>query len=361
MKRVILVIFLAILILAAACSKQTKPETSRKKMPILIQVAAVKKGEFNKYLHYKGTVDPWRKANIIPDVAGRVDKIFKKQGDMVGKGELLAELDTTTLKLQLKQAEAGYAVADASYKDASLNYKRFKKLFEKKAISQIQLEKAQLGLEAADTQRKSSEANLNVIKHTLGNAYMKAPFSGVITAKYVEEGDMINPMMGVGPGILSLMDLSEVKVILAIPAEDIETVMVGQRCEVVVNSLPDVKFEGRVFSKNLAADPISKTFKVEIQVNNPQMRIKAGIFAEVNIETYRNSEVMMIPLSALIDNNFVILFDNGKAKKVKIVLGEVNNTKCEVLAGLQEGDQVIIEGNYDLKDGSPVKVAGAVK
>ena len=361
MRRLFFVILVFLLVIFTGCSKNNNKKNMLKKKPVLVKVETVKRAVFIKTLSYKGTVSPWKKANIVPDVSGRIDKIYKKPGDVVNKGELLAELDTTTLKLQLKQATAGMAVANASYKDALLNYKRLKKLYERTAISQMQYEKAQLALEAADTQKKNAEANLNVVKHTLDNSYMKAPFDGIITTKYLEEGDMINPMMGMVPGVLALMDLSNVKIIFNVPAEDIEKIMINQRCKIEVSSLAGETFSGEVYSKNLAADPVSKTFQVEVKVKNPEIKIKAGVFAEVNIEIFSKADAILIPLSALTNESYVVLYENGKAKKVNVTVGDRNERECEILNGLRGGESVIVEGNYDLKEGSSIILEGEGK
>lgn len=356
-------LLLTIGIIFAGCSKKEEKKTVYEKKPIPVKVEKVKRGILSRGLNYKGTVLPWQRANIGPDTAGRIARIYKKPGDTVSKDALLAELDTTTLKLQANQAEAALAVARAAYKDALLNHERLQKLYEKNAISQMQLEKAALALEAADTQQKSAEAGLNSVKHMLNMSYMRAPFAGIITSKNMEEGDMINPMMGSSmgnSGVLTLMDLKKVKITLDVPTEDIEKINIGQKCMVKVDTYPDEIFEGEIYSRNLAADTISKTFKVEVKVDNPDIKIKAGVFAEVKIEISSKANVLILPISALIeqDNNaYVVLYNEGIAKYKNIKVGQRNNESFEILEGLQEGEQVVVEGNYDLKEGTLITAA----
>jgi RND family efflux transporter MFP subunit len=355
------VVILIILALNGGCSKEKDKSTTLEKKPIYVKVQEVKQGVLVKRLSYKGNVLPWKKANIGPDTSGRILKIYKKPGDKVKKGEQVAELDTTTLKLNLKQAEAAFEVAKAAYKDALLNYQRLKKLREKTAISQMQLEKAELALESADTRKKSAEAALNVVKHTLTNSDMRAPFDGVVTSKNMEEGDFINPMMGMGASVLTLMDLTKVKIAVDIPSEDIEKIQIGQDCKIKVNSLEDELFSGNVYSKNLAADPLSKTFKVEVVLENPGMKIKAGVFAEVKIEILRKENILLVPHSAVIDESYVILYNNGTAKKAKVKVGEKNEEKYEIVEGLSQNQQVVVTGNYDLKEGAKISLKGENK
>ncbi len=348
-----------LLVLLAGCSEsQNKKQTNEStRNPVKVKVQKPEQGTLTKTLDYKGTVFPWKRANIGPDISGRIHKIYKKQGDTVKKGELLAELDSTTLKLRLKQANAALDAAKAAHKDALLNVRRLENLYAKSAISKMQLEKAKLNLDTLETQEKNAKATLDVVQHNLGTCYMRAPFTGIITSRNMEEGDVINPMMGMGVSVLTLMDLSKVKVILAVPSEDIEQIVTGQVCNIKVSTLKDQTFTGEVYSKNLAADPVSKTFKVEIKIKNPEIRIKTGVYAEVSIVILRRENCLLLPLSALMkdgEKSFVVLYDNGKAKFKTIKAGEKNDHQFEVLEGLTGNELVVTEGNYDLKNNAPI-------
>ncbi|MDQ1353249.1 MAG: Efflux transporter periplasmic adaptor subunit [Acidobacteriota bacterium] len=350
---------LAVCVVFTGCSKNNgDKKVVYEKKALQVKATKVKRGVLTQELSYKGTVLPWLRANIGPDAAGRVEKIYKKPGDIVNKNDLLAELDTTTLKLQEKQAEAGLAVANAAYKDALLNHQRIQKLYEKTAVSQMQLEKAALALEAADTQQKSAEAALNTVKHMLNMAYMRAPFAGIITSKNMEEGDIINPMMGMSmgsSGVLTLMDLKKIKITLDVPSEDIEKIKIGQKCQVKIETYQDDVFDGEIYTRNLAADTISKTFKIEVKVDNPEIKIKAGVFAEVKVEIFKKENILLLPIPALIeqgDTTSVVLYNDGAAKYKNIKVGQRNDGVFEVLEGLEEGQQVVVEGNYDLKEGT---------
>jgi len=361
MKKILFALLLVLVLTFTFCSKKAEQATEQQK-PLLVKAELPQKGTLAKYFNYNGTVSAWKTANIAPDASGRVGRILKKQGDKVGQGELLATLDMTSLELMQKQARAAVAVAQTSYQNAKLNEERMKKMLENKAVSSMQYENTKLALDAADTQLKSAKANLDLVDYTAKNALMKAPFAGIIAAKNMEEGDMINPMMGMGQSILTLMDLSKVKVVVDAPAEEIERIQIGQKCLVKISSLPGDVFVGKVYSKNLAADPLSKTFKVEVSIENPQMQIKAGVYADIAIEYIRKENVYLLPLSALLSGDKeVIVNDNGVAHKRSIVLGERNGTRFELVAGVRPDEQVLVEGNYDLKEGSAIVMSGDKK
>jgi|GEM_PF-874506 len=350
MKRIVF-FFLFVSVFFLACSKNGKNDQQLEKKPILVKVETAKTGTLSISLNYKGTVTAWKTANITPEVAGRIGRIYKKQGDKVKRGDLLAELDATALTLQFKQAQAAAAVTESAYKDALLTHDRMKTMLEKRAISQIQYEKAQLGLDAADTQMKSAKANLDLVMYSMKKSAMRSPFDGVVAAKVLEEGDMINPMMGMGACVMIVMDLSKVKVLIDVAAEDVERVAIDQPCKVHVSSREE-NFTGKVYSKNLAADPMSKTFKTEVVIDNPQMKIKPGVYADISIEVIRKDNILLLPLSALLGNRQVVLYKGGKALKREVRIGLRNHKNFEILSGVTEGDIVVTEGGYDLKDGA---------
>ncbi|MDD8012858.1 MAG: efflux RND transporter periplasmic adaptor subunit [Acidobacteriota bacterium] len=357
----IAIALLALVLTLTFCSRKGEQATEQQK-PLLVKAELPQKGTLAKYFNYKGTVSAWKTANIAPDASGRVGRILKKQGDRVGQGELLATLDMTSLELQQKQARAAMAVAQTAFQNAKLNAERMKKMLDNKAISAMQYENTQLALDAADTQLKSAKANLDLVDYTARNAYMKAPFAGIIAARNMEEGDMINPMMGMGQSILTLMDLSKVKITVDVPAEEIEKIRIGQKCLVKISSRADEAFTGEVYSKNLAADPLSKTFKVEIKIDNPEMKIKAGVYADISIETIRKDGIFMLPLTALLaGDKQVMINENGIARKRAVSLGLKNGTRFEVVSGVRPDELVIVEGSYDLKDGTVVVMAGDKK
>ncbi len=358
MKKTMLIVLLFALVLMAGCSGD-KSETDgeeKARQAVAVSTAVIERGDLLRSLDYKGTVIPWRQANITPDVSGRVARIYKQPGDRVERGDLLAELDLVQIDLQLQQARAALAVASASRTDAEMQEKRLAALLEKDAVARMQHEKAQLALEAARTQYMSAQANLEMLNYIKSNSKMRAPFSGVITRRSLEEGDMINPAMGAGLGVLTLMDMSRVKVLIDVPAHEIEEIQIGQLCLVTVASLPRESFPGRVLSRNLAADPVSKSFRVEIEIENPELRIKPGVFADVAVETMKRSEVLLLPLKALLAGDQVFLYDRGTARKTAVKTGERNRDYVEVLSGLDPGTRVLVSGNFDLRDGSAVRI-----
>jgi len=359
------------LVLAAfflfACTAKVEEEGSgevaRGAAPV--KVTDVKRQQISEKIYYTGLIEAREKIIITPEVSGKIAKINVEEGDRVKKGDVLAELDTRTVRLQLQQAEAGMAVAQANYNDAQRNMERMERLRDENAVSEQQYEKVKLAFESAEAQLKQSKAALDLAEHSLDVSIMTAPFSGVIASKNAEVGDIINPMMGGGystaGGVLTLVDFSAVKINIQVSLGDVVRIKKGQKASLKVTAFPDKVFLGKVTVVNMAADSASKKFGVEVQIANPDLLLRPNVFGEVVLEVSTHEGALVIPQSAVLEAGYVFVAEDGRAIKKKIVIGLQNTTLLEVLQGLDEGESVIVEGNYGLEDGTEIEVSEVIK
>jgi len=314
---------------------------------------------------YTGTLEALNKINITPETGGKIARICVEAGDRVAKGQLLAELETESVRLQLRQAEAGVAVAEAAHADALKNKERMDRLIKEQAVSEQQQEKVQLAFDAAAAQLEQARAALNLARHALDVSLMKAPFAGVIASKNAEVGDVINPMMGGfgggAGGVLTLMDYATIKLAVAVSSEDIGRIRKGQEAVLKVGALPGREFRGVVHVVNLTADPQTKKFGVEVWVPNPDAALRPGTFGDLVFELQSHDNALVVPQAAILENSYVFVVESGKAVRKTVKLGLQNTILIEVLSGLADGDAVVVEGNYGLEEGAPVQVLEEVR
>ena len=325
-----------------------------------VKVYEVKRMRISEKLNYTGLIEAWKEISISPDVGGKIVAIHVEEGDRVQDGQLLAEMDTRTIRLQLDQARAGVAVAEANYKDAQRNKERMERLSQEKAVSEQQYEKIMLAFEAAEAQLQQATAAMNLADHQLDVSLMKAPFSGIIASKNAEVGDVFNPMMG-GPGVLTLVDFSRAKIAIDVSHQDIVKIEKGQSVLLQVSAFPEMSFQGRVSIVNLAADPMSKKFRVEVMVNNPDLILRPNTFGEVTFEVETRENALAIPQKAVIENRFVFIAKGNIAERREVVLGLQNSATVEIVSGIAEGDLVIVEGNYGLVDGAEIEIKEVIQ
>jgi RND family efflux transporter MFP subunit len=350
-----------------ACQKAKKEDTAKTKAygAAPVKVVRVVRQKISEKLTYTGTLEAWNKINITPEVGGKIALIHVQEGDRVAKGQLLAELETESIRLQLKQAQAGVAVAEAGYADAFRNKERMDRLIKENAVSEMQREKVQLAFDAAAAQLEQARAGLNLAQHALDVSIMKAPFAGVVASRNAEVGDVINPMMGGfgggAGGVLTLMDYSRVKIAVAVASEDIGRIRKGQEAVLKVGSLPGREFRGTVRVVNQTADPLNKKFGVEVVIDNPDAALRPGTFGDLVFEVASHENALIVPQIAVLENSYVYVAEGNKAVKKNVVLGLQNTTMVEVLDGLAEGDLAIVEGNFGLEEGAAIEVLKEVK
>ncbi len=363
--KILMVFVLAFFVLSCQPPQRQEEveETSLAAAPV--KVFKVKRQRISEKLFYTGLIEAWNTINITPDVGGKIAKIYVEEGDRVQKGQLLAELDTRAIRLQLEQAKAGFAVAEANYRDAQRNMQRMERLKSENAVSEQQYEQLKLAYEAADAQLQQARAALNLANHNLDVSILKAPFSGVIASRNAEVGDVINPLMGgfsPSSGVLTLMDFSRVKIQIQVSSQDIALIKKGMVALMQVDAFPERTFQGKVSVVNLTADPMTRKFDVQITSNNPELLLRPNTFGEVTLEISTHEDALVIPQIAVLENKYVFVTqDNNTVVRKEISLGLQNANMVEVIEGIEEEDLVVVEGNYGLEEGSKIEIKEVIQ
>jgi RND family efflux transporter MFP subunit len=351
---------LGVLAASWACRKGGLDESAAVK-PTATPVKVIKasKQKIAEKLTYTGTLEPWQKINITPENPGKIARILVEEGQPVQSGQLLAELDTNAIRLQLQQAEAGRAVAEANLANLTKNKERMERLRTEKAVSDQQYEQVKLGYDAAKAQLDQARAAVDLARHYLDTAVMRAPWSGVVASKNAQVGDVINPMMGgfsAASGILTLMDFSRIKIVLEVGPGEIGRIRKGQAAVVKVSDGEVREFPASVSLVSQTADALAKKFRIEITAANPERALRPGTFGTVVLDVVTRDAALVLPQKAIIGGKYVFLAEGGRAVKREVKLGLQNAELVEIVAGLKEGDTVIVEGNYGLFDGSAIDV-----
>ncbi len=329
-----------------------------------VKVFKVKKQKISEKLFYTGLIEARKKIVINPDIGGKINKIYVEAGDRVKEGQVLAELDTRAIRLQLEQAQAQMAVAEASQRDARNNLERWERLRKESAVSDQQYEQVKLAFEAADSQLAQARAAVNLAKYSLDVSIMEAPFAGIIASKNAEVGDVINPMMGgfgAASGVMTLMDFSVIKIKIEVSQRDMTRIQKLQDAQLTIAAYPDEVFQGKVMVVNQAADALSKKFKIEVYIDNPKLQLKPNTFGDVALDVSSQTEALVIPQAAVLQNSYVYVAEGDKAVRREIRIGLQNADLLEVLEGLNEGDLVVIEGNFGLEEGAKLDVEEVIQ
>jgi RND family efflux transporter MFP subunit len=261
-------------------------------------------------------------------------------GDYVTAGQLIAKVDDEMVNLQLQNAEIGL---EGQKNDDVRNTN----LLAKEAIPAVQAEKTKLGIRSAEVQIKQ-------LKKQIRSTSILAPFSGVVTKRMFDLGSVLGP----GSPLLELVDISSLKLTVTVPERDVLKFRDGQEVSVTADVYSGITFRGKVASISVKGDE-AHNFKVQIQVpNSKENRIIAGMYGSVVFSNQGARKVLSIPRKAIIGSMKkpeVYVVENGKALKKTFTIGASDANFIEVISGLTTADKIVINGQINLLDGTPVR------
>jgi len=309
---------------------------------VSVKTAIIALAEFKDAVEAVGTSRANEQVLITSKYSDLVDEVSFQDGETVKKGDVLVRLNSREEAAKVKELEANLAESVAQ-----LN--RFQGLYKQKATSQSLVDQQ-------EAKTKAIAAQLLSAKIKLADLTIKAPFSGVLGFREISLGALIN----VGDIITSLDDLSIIKVDFSIPERYLTTVAIGQRIEATNTAYKAKVFFGKVTSIDSRVDSVTRTLKVRAQIPNTDHKLRAGML--LNMQVVRNAEqILQIPESAVIpieEQHFVFVVEAGTAVKKPLKIGRRYHGFVEVLAGVDAGTQVVIEGALKLRDGTAVNVLG---
>ncbi|MEI6435634.1 MAG: efflux RND transporter periplasmic adaptor subunit [Bacteroidota bacterium] len=300
-----------------------------------VTIDTVKKQSLTNLVSLVGLIDPENDVEIITEAHGLINKVNFKIGELVKKGTVLVEIDDLLIKSDLARQEINYF-------KAKRDFERNKTLYEQNSISASQLDISRLDMQAA-------ENDLTRAKKALDDTKVKAPISGVINSKKVNEGSYIQQNSSIG----NIVDISTLKVKVNISEKDAFVLHPGDSVEVTTDVYPGRKFLGHVDNIASKADE-AHTYPVEIHLpNNPSFPLKGGMFGRINFTTITSRDAIAISRDALIGsvkNAQVFVVKGNIASLRNITIGRESGQLLEVLNGLEEGEMVVTSGQNNLSD-----------
>ena len=328
-------------VLAAGCGSNNakkadaQPEAVVETAPS-VAVAQVTKRDVPQDATYTSTVQAYVKNNIVPQAGGRITKINVEIGDFVKSGQILAEID----KAQLQQAQL-------SLQNQEVELARLRSLYEAGGLSKSDLDAIELQYNVTKTQ----------VENLLENTVLRSPINGVVTARNYDVGDMCS----VASPIFTVEQIVPVKLLVGISESDYSKVKKGDSVEIKADAIPDKTFYGKINRIYPTIDPATRTFTVEVVVDNNYKTLRPGMFVRATV-TFGTNNSVVIPDVAVVKQQgsgerFVyILNQDGTVTYQKVVLGRRMGSEYEVLEGIEDGATIVTGGQIRLKDGIKVSV-----
>jgi len=351
-------ILIVVLIAGGVVSKmkhKTAPVTAQGSAAMPVQVVTVGQGDLSSVNSLTGTVSANQTATVGTKVSGRVQTVSADVGQAVSAGEGLAQLDPTDLQDQLAQVKAQEAGAQAALEKAQADYQRNQQLYISGAVAKATLDGFKLTVAQSQSQLDVDQAQLAILQQQLQEMSITSPVDGVIATKSVEVGEQVSSQTV----LFTVVQIDPVQVTVDVPDQLIAEVHPGTTAQITVPELGTQVFQGTVANTSPVLDAVSHGYPVQIQVKNPQSTMLPGMTATVVFTGLHNQPGIVIPVAAVLETpqgSEVFTVSGGTAHLHMIQLGAVSSDQAVVESGLSAGDQVVVNGESLLSDGSQVTV-----
>lgn len=331
------------MLLLAACVAGCQSNSNSKfeeTEPVKVKIMKVANHSEDENSDYSGTVEAENGTSLSFSVMGTVDKVYINLGERVSKGQLIASLNTASL-------QSSYNAAKATLQQAEDAWKRLKELHDKGSLPEIKWVETQSSLQQARAAEEIARKSLNDCK-------LYAPFSGVIAEKNIEVGQNVTP----GIPVAKLVTTRLLKIKIAVPETEIADITLGQKAQVSVPALNNRTFEATVTEKGVVANPLSRSYDVKMRITDTGKDLMPGMVTKVILSKGKTVMQYILPANIIqLDENnqsFVWVNKDGKAEKRTITCGEITPTGITVIAGLDNNDQIIVEGQQKVCNGTPI-------
>ncbi len=322
------------------------PGNGRPQLPTMsVAVEPAELGDIATYYRATASLDPDKRADVLARVSGVIESIVAEEGDRVAKGQVLLHIvddeyrhRTTMARVDLEKQQARLDRANKIYAQGLSSAEDF---------------------DAIRTDTASAEVALELAELELSYTEVRAPFTGQVVRRFVDQGQTASN----GTALYSLADMHRLLARVFIPAKEFRSIRPDQPVQLVVSSSGD-RLQGRIDLVNPLVDPESGTIKVTVEVTDYPPTTRPGDFVEVSIVTDSHSDSLLVPKVAVVTERgqrSVYVVDGETAHQRPVEVGFEDDTNAEIVAGLEPGEMVVIQGQRALRDGQPVSVLDALE
>ncbi|HOO45927.1 MAG TPA: efflux RND transporter periplasmic adaptor subunit [Deltaproteobacteria bacterium] len=319
-----------------------------------VKTAVVELRGFQSHIEASGTLMPVRHAKLTTLVGGKLETINADIGDSVTRGDILFQVRTVDYELALKQAEASLSRAEIMVEDKKREKTRIANLFQGGSATEQMRDQAITAFEDATSALKQAVATRDKARQALADCTVRAPFTGEITAKYLQEGEFT----GAGTEVLEIMDLSTINA--EINVSERHAGKIGQGTTVTISpSSGTTPVEGSIVAVNPKIDLTARTFLVKVQVDNTDRALQAGLFCTALFTLPVAQNQTAIPSSALSRDqgkSTVWLVEDGNVYQKEVSDSGIHDGWAWITGGLEQGQTVVVEGAGNLIQGQKVEI-----
>ncbi len=325
--------------------KQNKNKVVTTGRKVTVNVSKLQPSVFNHYFDASAEVESVNEAYISPEVSGQIEKIYVKEGDRVKRGQLLAQLNSDIIKDNIRELKTSLELA-------SYTYKKQKSLWKKHIGSELQYLQAKTNFE-------SLQNKLNTLQTQYQRSFIKSPIDGYVDAIDLKVGEMAIP----GQRFFHVVNLGRLYVNAQISEAYLPIIHEGDAVEVRFPAFPSIVLHKTVYRIGKVINKQSRTFKLQLRINNPKQLLRPNLLAIIRIKDYTNPKAIVVPSFIIredIQGNYlyVVTTEDGQkiARKRYVKTGKSYQQTTEVLEGLRVGETVVTQGFNNVSNGSVLNI-----
>jgi RND family efflux transporter MFP subunit len=326
-----------------------------------VSVVSTQRSDGSSNLVLPGSTQAIQEAAIYARTNGYVSKWYTDIGAKVQAGDLLAEIETPEIDQELNQARATAQQASANSDLARATLKRWQELVEKKVVSAQEFDEKKSALDARQADVNAAQANVARLEKLQGFQKVVAPFSGIVTARNIDNGSLVSA--GNGGQTAALFHVAQtdtLRIYVTVPQTNARSVTPGESAAVSFREIPDKTFDAKVVRTAGALDPASRTLLTELQVANTDGQLFPGMYAEIKFAFPQDGRTLLVPGNVVMvqsDGPKVLTVDAKQTIRTRAVkLGHDLGDKVEILSGLDPTEPLVANPSGSLRDGVEVKV-----
>jgi RND family efflux transporter MFP subunit len=344
-------------LLISSCSGESESMLTEDVIqPITVFHTQVKVEQIVDPIMATGEVRADKRTDIKPRVDGIIEAIYVDVGDRVSTGDALLKTRQVDYANRVRQLEHGVTLAQVELTQADRDLSRAKALREKGVVSQGRMDAVLTQHQVAASRLGIAQATLEKARVDLEDTIVRAPYDGIITARHIDEGTMIHVAFSGAP-ILEITKLDIVEVVAQLPAVHLSKIQPGSRASVTLDGFA-VPFETTLAVINDRVDARTRSAEVRLRIDNPDLRIKPGLFAKVTLYPKARPALTLQrnAVLGLSGDNYIFVPDQGQAKRRSVEIRDLSANQVEVLKGAAAGETALTGPNLtDLRDGSPIQ------
>jgi RND family efflux transporter MFP subunit len=348
---------------ARSAADTTLRQTTADASVLAVTVVSPAASAATQEIRLPGTTQAFTDAPIFARTNGYVKAWYFDIGAHVKAGQLLAEIETPEVDQQLEQARADLETARANLRQAQITADRWRALLESDSVSRQETDQAVSALSAMKATVDSNAANVRRLEQLQGFEKVYAPFDGVITARNVDIGVLINAGSNTsGRELFHMTAIHTLRVFVAVPEIYSRAARPGSTATLTLDEFPRRSFKGTLVRNANAIDLASRTLLVEVDVDNPRGELLPGAYVFVHLQLPRQIASVAVPANTLLfraEGPQVAVIRDGRAQLAPVTIGRDYGTTLEIVAGLHPTDQVIVAPSDSLVSGTRVRIAGA--